>query len=78
MVKAVMKQGTASVGSARLMSFSGCSIRKPTRNRTQAVAAAGMVMKSGERKRAARKSMATVKEVMPVRPPATTPAELSA
>ena len=73
----VMKEGMASVKSVKLILTMERSIITPTRKRALVVAADGIIMKRGEKKRATRKNRATVNEVSPVRPPSRMPVVLS-
>ena len=74
----VRMQGIALEASDQSISFREEHIKIPTIISAGAVAAAGTLRNSGERNGAVKKHNATTSAVMPVRPPALTPAALSA
>jgi hypothetical protein len=76
-IRIVTKQGTASVKSTKSIWMMERNIMTPTRKRALVVAAAGIIRNTGEKKRAAKKRIAAVNEVNPVRPPSRIPVVLS-
>src|SRR4051812_10311781 len=73
----VSRTGRAMPGVSQRISRMSWSIVAPTMTRIGAVASGGMTPASGERKRQSRKSRPVTTEARPVRPPSSTPAELS-
>ena len=71
----VKNAGTASVVSSKSMSLTGEIMNNPTKIRAGEVAAAGIEINRGAKKRERRNNTATVKLVNPVLPPSLTPAE---
>ena len=73
----VKKAGIASVKSSKFIFFIGDNINKPTINNAGAVAAAGIIIKIGEKNNAKKNITAVAIAVKPVLPPSATPAALS-
>ena len=73
----VMNAGIPSVGSVKSIPVTDFIIRYPTKIRAGAVAAAGMIANTSLKTSARRKKIEVTREERPVRPPASTPEELS-
>ena len=76
-MRIVTRLGMASVKSMKSMWTMERSIMTPTRKSALVVAAEGIIRKTGEKNSDTRKSIPTVKEVRPVRPPSRIPVVLS-
>ena len=77
MVIIVMKAGNDSVISFKLIFFTESIINTPTITKAPLVAALGISMKIGERKRDTRNRIPTKNAVTPERPPSAMPLALS-